>query len=137
MPESLEATQPFTPEVRAEFYEWIRKPELTNRARMSHEKDRILRMFLRTLNLRPSNALEADIRTQVYGYWLDTDPANNTRLRDSGHAEDRKVVLEDTAFETITAMHCQHAHLAKNKTFDLIRQKFYGITKKKYVLLPY
>ena len=62
MPESLEATQPFTPEVRAEFYEWIRKPELTNRARMSHEKDRILRMFLRTPNLRPSNALEADIR---------------------------------------------------------------------------
>ena len=61
----------------------------------------------------------------------------SSKYRDSGHAEDRKVVLEDTAFETITAMHCQHAHLAKNKTFDLIRQKFYGITKKKYVLLPY
>ena len=92
----------------------------TNRARMSHEKDRILRMFLRTPNLRPSNALEADIRTQVYGYQLDTDPSNNTRLRDSGHAEDRKVVSEDTAFDTITTMHCQHAHLGKNKTFNLI-----------------
>ena len=60
---------------------------------MSLEKDRILRMFLRTPNLRPPNALEADIRTQVYGYRLDADPASNTLwcLRASGHTEDRKV----------------------------------------------
>ena len=37
-----EAIQPFTPEVQAESYQWIRRAEHTNRARMSPEKQRIL-----------------------------------------------------------------------------------------------
>ena len=88
-------------------------------------------MFLRSPNLKPSNKIEADIRTQLHGYRLDNDQASNTlwRLRDSGHHEDRKVVLEDGAFETIVRIHCQHAHPGKNKTFDLLRERYYGITK--------
>ena len=50
---------------------------------------------------------------------------------ESGHAEDRKVVPKDAAFKKL---HCQHAHPGKNKTFDLIQQRFYGITKEEYVL---
>ena len=46
-----EATQPLTLEVHAEFYKWIRRPEHTNRARMSPEKQRLL-MFLRSPSLR-------------------------------------------------------------------------------------
>ena len=87
-----------------------------NRARMSHEKDNnTLRMFLHNLNLRPSNAPEAD-RYSFPGIWLpdrlDADPASNTlwRLRDSVHTEDCKVVPEDAALDTITTIHshCQH-----------------------------
>ena len=53
-------------------------------------------------------------------------PASNTLwcLRDSGHTKDRRAVPEDVAFDTITSMHCQHAHPGKNKTFELLRQKF-------------
>ena len=51
---------------------------------------------------------------------MDTDPANNTlrRLRDSGRAEDRKVVSEDIAFDTITTTYALSPHLGKNKTFE-------------------
>ena len=69
-----EAIQPFTPEVQAEFYQWIRQPDHTNRARMSPEKHRILLMFLRSPDLRPRNRVELDIRTQISGYRLDEDP---------------------------------------------------------------
>ena len=98
---------------------------------MAPEKYRLLEMFLRTPELRPSNKLEADIQTQVHGYQLDIDPTSNTlwRLHDSGHMEDRKVISEDIAFNTITGVHYQHAYLGKNKTLDLVREKFYGITK--------
>ena len=123
----------FSEDVRAEFYEWIRRPEHMNRARMSYEKQRILTMFLRTPSLRPLNKVENDIRIQVHGYQLDEDPGSNTlwRLRDSGHHQDREVILEDLAFDTIIRAHCQHAHPGKNKTFDLIRERYYGITKDK------
>ena len=42
---------------------------------------------------------------------------------------DRKVIPSESAFDTITTIHCKHAHPGKNKTFDLIREKYYGITK--------
>ena len=77
------------------------------------------------------NKTENDIRTQVHGYRLDAYPGSNTlwRLRDSGHYQDREVILEDHAFDIIFRAHCQHAHPGKNKTFDLIRERYYGITK--------
>ena len=126
-----EPIQPFTPDVQAAFHQWIRRSEHTNRARMSPEKHRILLMFLRTPDLKPRNRIEADIRTQLHGYRLDEDPTSSIlwRLRDSGHTDDRKVILEDSVFHTITGVHCHHAHPGKNKTFDLVRQRFYGITK--------
>ena len=95
------------------------------------EKQQILQRFLRTPGIKPISKLEKDLRSQVHGYRLDSDPGNNTlwRLRDSGHHKDRRVVLEDMTFDVITRVHCQHAHPGKNKTFDLVRQDFYGITK--------
>ena len=74
-----EAIQPFTPEVQAEFYQWIRQPDHTNRARMSPEKHCILLMFLRSPGLRPRNRV--DIRTQMHGYRLDEDPTSNSLWR--------------------------------------------------------
>ena len=122
-----------TPEVPAEFQRWTRRPEHANRARMSPTNYCLLIMFLRApeLKLRPSNKLEADFRTQVHGYRLDIDPTSNTlwRSHDSGHMEDRKVISEDIAFNTITGVHCQHAHPGKNKTFDFVR--FYDINNKR------
>ena len=49
-----EAIQPFTPNVQAEFHQWIRRPERAY-ARMSPEKQCILLMFLRMPDIRPSN----------------------------------------------------------------------------------
>ena len=60
--------EPFTAEVRANFDRYIRRPEHTNRARMSDEKHRIIQMFLHTSTLKPSNKLEVDLRSQVHGY---------------------------------------------------------------------
>lgn len=133
-----EPIQAFPDDVRAEFYRWIGRPEHTNRARMSHDKRRILRMFLRKPDLKPSNKMESGFRTLVHKYRLDNDPTSNTlwRLRDSGHSQDRKVIPEDLSFDTITRMHCQHAHPGKNKTFDLVRERYYGITKEE-VCLPF
>lgn len=133
-PASMPSSAPahaFSEEIRTEFQQWVRRPDHTNRARMTSEKHRILRMFLRTPALRPVTKLEIDICTQVHGYRLDEDPASNKvwRLRDSGHPQDREVILEACAFEMIIRAHCQHAHPGKNKTFDLIREKYYGITK--------
>ena len=120
--------QPFSPD---EFYQFIRRPEHTNRARMSYEKQQVIRTFLQMPELQPANKLEKDLRSQVHGYRLDEVPTNKTlwRLRDAGHKEDRKVIPSESAFDTITTMHCKHAHPGKNKTFDLIREKYYGITK--------
>ena len=80
----------FSPEIRSNFYEWIRHPDHTNRARMSIEKQQILQRFLRTPGLKPVSKLEKDLRSQVQGYRIDPDPTNNTlrRLRDSGHPKD-------------------------------------------------
>ena len=52
---------------------------------------------------------EAD---QLHGYRLDVDPMCNTF--------------------TITRIRCLHAHPGKNKTFDFLREEYYGITKKLY-----
>jgi len=78
---------------------------------MSAEKRRLMQLFLRIPTLRT--------------------PMCNTlwRLRDSGHIKDRQVVSEDMAFDTITRIHCLHAHPGKNKTFDFLREEYYGITK--------
>ena len=129
--------QPFSAEIRNEFYQFIRRPEHTNRARMAYEKQQIIRMFLQTPGLQPTNKLEKDLRSQVHGYRLDQDPTSQKlwRLRDSGHAEDRQVISADRAFDTITTVHCQHAHPGKNKTFDLIREKYYGITKEEVIIM--
>lgn len=121
----------FSKEVRENFEQYIRRPEHTNRARMSIEKRRIIEMFLRKPSLKPSNEIEINLRSQVHGYRLDEDPTSNIlwRLRDSGHPIDRKVISIDMTFNTIVKVHSQHAHPGKNKTFDLLRQEFYGITK--------
>jgi len=64
---------------------------------MSAEKRRLMQLFLRIPTLKPTNKYEIDLRTQLHGYRLDTDPMCNTlwRLRDSGHIKDRQVVSED------------------------------------------
>ena len=61
----------FSPEIRSDFYEWIRHPYHTNRARMSIEKQQILQRFLRTPGLKPVSKLERDLRSQVHSpKWL-------------------------------------------------------------------
>jgi len=84
---------------------------------MSAEKRRLMQLFLRIPTLKPTNKYEIDLRTQLYGYRLDADPMCNTlwRLRDSDHIKDRQVVSEDMAFDTITSIHCLHAHLGKKE----------------------
>ena len=71
---------PFSPEVRSEFYEWIRHPDHTNQR------------FLCNPGFETSNKIgKKDLRSQVHGYRrLDIDPTKNTlwRLRDSGHSKD-------------------------------------------------
>jgi len=52
-------------------------------------------------------------------------------LRDNGHIKDRQVVPEDMAFDTITRIHCLHAHPGKNKIFDFLREEYYGLQKKR------
>ena len=66
---------------------------VTNRARMSSEKQQMLQTFLHTLGLKQSPKFESDLPSQLHGYRLDHDPTKNTlwRLRDSGHSQDRKV----------------------------------------------
>ena len=65
------AVQPFSAEKRNEFYQFIRGPKHTNRARMPYEKQQIIRMFLQTLGLQPASKLEKDLHSQVHGYHLD------------------------------------------------------------------
>jgi len=74
-----DAVEPFTAEVRANFDRFIRRPEHTNRARMSAEKRCLMQLFLRISTLKPTNKYEIDLRTQLHGYRLDADPMCHTR----------------------------------------------------------
>ena len=47
MPEAIQAS---SREFKADFYEWIRRPQHTYRTRMSSEKQQILQMFFRPLD---------------------------------------------------------------------------------------
>jgi len=101
------------------------------------KKRRLMQLLLRILTLKPTNKYEIDLRTQLHGYRLDADPTCNTlwRLRDSGPMKDRQVVSEDMAFDTITRIHCLHAHPGKNKTFDFFEKSIMELQKKREVVI--
>ena len=82
---------------------------------------------------------ESDLHSQLHGYRLDHDSTKNTlwRLRDSGHSQDRKVVPEAQALDTIATLHCQYAHPRKNKTFYLLREEYYAITKEEVNMIVF
>jgi len=100
---------------------------------MSAEKRRLMQLFLHIPTLTPTNKYEIDLRSQLHGYRLDADPMCNTlwRLRDSGHIKDR----QDMAFDTITRIHCLHAHPGKNKTFDFLSRRVLWNYKRRGKLL--
>ena len=86
---------------------------VTNRARMSSEKQQMLQTFLHTLGLKQSPKFESDLRSQLHGYRLDHDPTKNDSEIAVTLKTARYIVPEDHAFDTIATLHCQHAHPGK------------------------
>ncbi|EXU94631.1 integrase core domain protein, partial [Metarhizium robertsii] len=100
----------------------------TNRERIEYTKWRELHILLDNPDRKPRNQTESRLKHRA----LSEFELINNRLHrrpDSKHPEPRYVVPENEAFDTIANQHLRLLHAGKNKTWEAVQQKFYGITR--------
>ncbi|KAF5120961.1 SCAN domain-containing protein 3 [Metarhizium anisopliae] len=128
MEPTIALINPFPNDVRSAFKSYIESPAYTNRERIEYTKWRELHILLDNPDRKPRNQTESRLKHRA----LSEFELINNRLHrrpDSKHPEPRYVVPENEAFDTIANQHLRLLHAGKNKTWEAVQQKFYGITR--------
>jgi hypothetical protein len=119
---------PFPNEVRNAFEAYIHSPIYTNRERIEYIKWQYLHILLDNPDKKPENQTESRLKHRAL---TEFQLINNKlyRLSDSRFPELRYVVPESEVFDIIAGIHQQLLHTGKNKIWEAIQRRFYGIKR--------
>jgi hypothetical protein len=119
---------PFPPEVKEEFFDYITADGYTNRERVPPTKIIRYSAFLDNPDLKPKDQIDSKIKFEARNFY---ELIDNTlhRQHDKTHPIPRCVVPQNKAFDIIVSKHIQLGHPGRNVLFHAIDQEFYGIKR--------
>ncbi|CEJ92864.1 hypothetical protein VHEMI08492 [[Torrubiella] hemipterigena] len=118
----------FPNDVRKAFDEFIHADSYNNRERIEYSKWVRLHIHLDQSNLVPETQTDSRLRHRAYSEF---ELINKKLYRqpDKRFTKSRYVVPESEAFDIIANKHLQLLHTGQDKTWDAIKQQFYGIKR--------
>jgi hypothetical protein len=119
---------PFPPEVKEAFFDYITAGGYTNRERVPLAKIMRYLAFLNNLDLKPTDRSDSKIKFEARHFYELIDNRLH-RQHDKTHPNPRYLVPQNKAFDIIVSKHLELGHPGRNLLFHAIDQEFYGIKR--------
>lgn len=125
---------PFPNDVRRAFDEFIHSDSYSNRERIEYSKWVRLHIHLDQSDLIPESKVDSRLRHRAYAEF---ELINKKLYRqpDKRFKNSRYVVPESEAFDIIANEHLRLLHTGQDKTWDIIKQRYYGIKREDVIFV--